>query len=51
MLSEHNDVCGHGQFQVFPFYKLLSDNVIERREKDKYFIQLFNPGLSMRSLS
>ena len=32
-LSEHIDVCGHGQFQVFPFYKLLSDNVIERREK------------------
>ena len=45
-LSEHIDVCGHGQF---PFYKLLSDNVIEWREKEKYFIQLLKP--SIKSLS
>ena len=48
-LSEHIDVCGHGQFQVFPFYKLLSDNVVERREKENYFIQLFKPSLNSLS--
>ena len=32
-LTEHIYVCRHGQFQEFPFYKLLSDNNIERREK------------------
>ena len=47
-LSEHIDVCGHGHFQVFQFYKLLSDDVIERREK-KYFIQLFKPSLNSLS--
>ena len=45
-LSEHIDVCGHGQF---PFYKLLSDNAIEWRGKEKYFIQLLKP--SIKSLS
>lgn len=24
-----------GQFQMFPFYNMLSDNVIEKREKEK----------------
>ena len=33
-LSEHIDVCGHRQLQVFPFHKLISDNVIERTEKN-----------------
>ena len=32
-LTEHIYVCRHGKFQEFPFYKLLSDNNIERREK------------------
>ena len=40
-LSEHINVRGHGQFQVFPFYKLLSDNVLQRREKEKIFYSTF----------
>ena len=49
LLGEHIDVCGHGQFQVFPFYTLLSDNVIERREKEKYFIDIFNLSLKKKT--
>jgi hypothetical protein len=45
-LSEHLDTCGHGQFKVFPFYKLYTNGVIERREKEKHFIDKFKPSLN-----
>lgn len=45
-LSEHLDICGHGQFSVFPFYKLYTDNPIERREKEKHFIKSLKPSLN-----
>ena len=45
-LSGHLDVCGNGRFDVFPFYKLFRDNLAERREKEKYFINLFRPTLN-----
>lgn len=45
-LSEHIDRCGQGQFKVFPFYKLFQENITERREKEKYFIQKFNTSLN-----
>lgn len=45
-LSEHLDICGHGQFSVFPFYKLYTDNAIERREKEKHFIKSLKPSLN-----
>lgn len=36
--SEHLDICGKGRFTVNPLYKFYSDNKVERREKEKYFI-------------
>ena len=45
-LSQHLDICGHGQFKVFPFYKLYTDNVIQRRDQEKHFIQMFKPSLN-----
>ena len=45
-LSQHLDICGHGQFKVFPFYKLYTDNVIQRRDQEKQFIQKFKPSLN-----
>jgi hypothetical protein len=45
-LSEHLAVCGNGHFNVFPFYKLFTDNLVERREKEKYFIHSFKPTLN-----
>lgn len=32
-LSEHIDVCGRGQFKVFPFYKFLQG--VQRKEEKK----------------
>ena len=45
-LSEHIDVCGGGQFKVFPFYKLFTESATERREKEKHFIQTLKPCLN-----
>lgn len=45
-LSEHIDVCGRGQFKVFPFYKLFTESATERREKEKQFIQTLKPSLN-----
>ena len=45
-LSAHLDTCGRGKFQVFPFYKLYTDNVIQRREQEKHFIRKFKPSLN-----
>lgn len=46
-LSEHIDVCGRGQFKVFPFYKLFTESATERREKEKHFIQTLKPISSL----
>ena len=45
-VSGHLDVCGHGQFTIFPFYKLYTDNTITRREKERHFIQTLKPSLN-----
>lgn len=45
-LSEHIDVCGGGQFKVFPFYKHFTESATERREKEKHFIQTLKPCLN-----
>ncbi|XP_062612905.1 uncharacterized protein LOC134274656 [Saccostrea cucullata] len=45
-VSEHLDQCGNGHFTVFPFYKLLTDSTVERREKEKHFIKSLKPTLN-----
>lgn len=45
-VSEHLDVCGHGQFSVFPFYKLYTEDTISRREKERHFIKTLKPALN-----
>ena len=45
-LSEHLDICGNGKFSVIPLYKLYTDSVLERREKEKHFIQFLKPTLN-----
>ena len=45
-VSEHLDVCGHGKFTIFPFYKLYTDCTITRREKERHFIQTLKPSLN-----
>ena len=39
-LSEHLDKCGNGHFSVIPIYKLYTNSVLGRREKEKHFIRL-----------
>lgn len=45
-VSEHLDICGKGHFTVIPLYKFYSDNVLERREKEKHFIRTLKPSLN-----
>jgi hypothetical protein len=45
-LSEHPDICGKGHFSVLPIYKLYTNSVLGRREKEKYFIRLLGPTLN-----
>lgn len=42
----HLDIYGKGHFTVIPLYKFSSDNVVERREKEKHFIQIPKPSLN-----
>jgi hypothetical protein len=44
-LSAHLDICGNGHFSGIPLNKLYTENVLERREKEKYFIQFLTPTL------
>jgi len=45
-VSSHIATCGKGKFSVFPFYKMQSDNTIERRIKENNFINTFKPELN-----
>ena len=45
-LCEHLDVCGHKQFHIFPFDKLIGGDNICRREKEKHFIRTSKPKLN-----
>ena len=44
--SEHFDVCGRGQFKIFPFYKVKEESEQLRRAKEQYFISKFKPKLN-----
>ena len=47
-LSGHIASCSESdpKYFIFPFYKMNSDNRIDRREKEKYFISKFKPQLN-----
>ena len=44
-LSGHLASCSDNdsKYFMFPFYKLSSDSILERKEKEKYFINKFKP--------
>lgn len=46
LVNMHLDIYGKGHFTVIPLYKFSSDNVVERREKEKHFIQIPKPSLN-----
>ena len=48
-VSKHISKCAKGispEFYVVPFYKLKTENETERKTKEKYFIDLFQPELN-----
>ena len=47
-LSQHLDECSYtGQkYQIFPFFKLQNDSIIQRKQKETYFITKFKPKLN-----
>ena len=50
-LSEYLDKCSSDtlKYKIFPFYKLQTDAVVQRRQKETYFIKLYNPKLNRKS--
>ena len=44
--SEHFDICGNGNFYIYPFYKVSQDNEQLRKAKEDYFIKVFHPKLN-----
>ena len=46
-VSGHIASCSDNdpKYFMFPFYKMNSDSIIERKEKEKYFIKNFNQSL------
>ena len=49
-VSKHIYQCGKGKFKIFPFYKIKQDDEMERKMKEKLFINKFKPQLN-RDLS
>ena len=47
-VSGHIASCSNTdpKYYIFPFFKMRTDSVIERREKEKYFIQKYKPDLN-----
>ena len=47
-LSGHIASCSRNdpQYFMFPFYKMKTDSIIDRKEKEKYFIQKYKPELN-----
>lgn len=47
-LSGHIASCSKKdpKYFMFPFYKMKTDSIIERKEKEKYFIQQYKPELN-----
>lgn len=45
-VSKHVHSCGNSQFKIFPFYKLKTEDGMERRKKEEYFIKKFQPTLN-----
>ena len=37
------------KYKIFPFYKLQTDYVVYRREKETDFIKVFNPKVNRKS--
>lgn len=44
--SKHFDICGRGQFEIFPFYKVREESDQLRLAKEQYFINKFKPNLN-----
>ena len=47
-VSGHIASCSNTdpKYFTFPFFKMKTDSIIERKEKEKYFIQKFKPNLN-----
>ena len=47
-VSQHIDECTASQpkFYIFPFYKMSSENITSRRQKEKLFIKQLKPSLN-----
>ena len=45
-VSKHIYECSKGEFSIYPFYKMQSDNELERKLKEKYFIDKYRPSLN-----
>ena len=47
-LSGHLALCSDNdpKYFMFPFYKMSSDSILEKKEKEKYFINKFKPELN-----
>ena len=49
-ISGHIASCSNKdpKYFMFPFYKMNSDSIIDRKEKEKLFIQNYKPDLNSR---
>ena len=45
-VSKHIFECGKGNFRIFPFFKMFTNDQQERLNKEEYFIQKFKPALN-----
>ena len=45
-VSKHIFQCSGGKFTIYPFYKMKNDCEIQRKAKEKYFIEKFQPNLN-----
>ena len=45
-VSKHLLSCSQGKFHMYPFYKMTTENIDQRKTKESYFIKKYKPELN-----
>ena len=48
-IKEHLRTCGDRKFHMFPFFKILQENISLRKSYEDYFIDKFKPLLNEKT--
>ena len=48
-VEEHSHICGDWRFHMFPFFKIIQENISLRKSYEDYFMDKFKPLLNKKT--